>query len=139
MEATRFAFYTDDSDPLSADELAFGAFRWFMNFAELNKPEFSAFYPNAKVKTFGAKDFFPFPSPQIEPEKALTFILVGGLDESDYDRIVVSYMIGSKLLNVQFPGLSKLTTKAKRVMKRFRNAMPLPEIEVEDEQELEHS
>jgi len=133
VDSQKFIFLTEDSDPLTADELAFGAYRWFMNFAELNNPEFSAFYPNAKVKTFWARDFFPFPSPKIQPETALAFILVAGIDESDYDRIVVSYLVGSKQLIVQFPEQPKLSAKAKRIMKRFRKAMPLPEMGVEDE------
>lgn len=118
---------------LSGDELAFGAFRWFMNFAGLNRPEFSVFYYNASVKTFTAADFFPSPSSKIKQDKAMAFILVGGLDKSDVDRAVLSYETGSKLLVLQFPGLTRLPTSAQRLIQRFQSAMPLPKLEAIDD------
>lgn len=133
IDNQKFVFLTEDDETLSGDEAALGAFRWFMSFAGLNRPELSIFYNNASVKTFTAADFFPFPSGKIKPDKAMAFILVGGLDESDVDRAVLSYEKGSKLLILQFPGLTKLPASAQHLMQRFKAAMPLPELEAANE------
>ena len=123
MGLIKFDFYVDDND-FSPDELAFGAFRWFMNHAELTEPELTVFYKDCGQSTFYSNDFFPVPSPAIRSEEAVAFIMVGSMDQEDQERVVVAYPVGSQLMTISFPTIPKMNARAKRLMKRFRSAMP---------------
>lgn len=123
LEPIRYTFYMED-EFLPPDELAFGAFRWFMNHAELTMPECTVFYRDTSQKTFSTAYFYPAPSPLIKQDRAAAFLAVGSLDIDDEERVVLAYPVGSRLLTLTFPTLGKLNAAAKRLLKQFHRAFP---------------